>query len=211
MKREKLAICVAFIAAASCPRLAMAADGEGETSSPPAAPQEPRAEPEIKSDDSSAQRKTAIRISQAVNLAVNGITAGWLVGTKLWVSPLRQDYAFPEYARVQSGLNDTAGGGAPALMTANILANVPPLIMIRDPKRPSFWLHSAGLLMNIALVVTTIAINVPVNDQTSTWKPEQTPPADWMDLRDRWETGHTIRSLLSVGSLISNATAFAFE
>src|SRR5688500_5792185 len=76
-----------------------------------------------------------LKVAQGATLVTSGFQAGWLVGTKLWVSPVRQDLDFPEYARVQGGFNDTIGPVAPFMMAGTALVNVTPLLLIRPPKK----------------------------------------------------------------------------
>lgn len=148
-----------------------------------------------------------LKVAQGATLVTNGFTAGWLVGTKLWVSPLRNELSFPEYAILQGGLNDTIGPVAPYVMGGTTVVNVAPLVLIRRPKKLSFLLHSAGVLLNSGVIVTTAALNVPVNEQTKTWTADQEAPEDWEALRRQWETGHSIRATLSLAAFAANTAA----
>lgn len=159
-----------------------------------------------------APKPLELRSAQAATLLTTGFQTGWLVGTKLWVSPVRNQLAFPEYAEVQGGFNDTIGPVAPFMMTGTALVNVAPLIALRrEPKKPAFVLHAVGFLFNAAILVPTLALNVPVNDQTSQWTADQTPPEDWQDLRQQWETGHTIRASFAVAGLLANTVGTFWE
>ena len=44
--------------------------------------------------------------------------------------------------------------------------------------------------------------NQPVNNQTVLWTPE-TVPADWMDLRDRWDMSHTLSAVFAAVAFLS--------
>jgi uncharacterized membrane protein len=51
-------------------------------------------------------------------------------------------------------------------------------------------------------VVTTLAVNVPINAATSRWDPEH-PPPDWQATRERWEQFQGIRTVpLLVGFIL---------
>ena len=43
-------------------------------------------------------------------------------------------------------------------------------------------------------VLTTVAVNVPINAATSRWDPER-PPSDWRTIRQRWERFQGIRTV----------------
>ena len=59
--------------------------------------------------------------------------------------------------------------------------------------RPSVYLLETALPPLAASILITVMINVPINDQIMTWN-ASAPPADWMRLRDKWWTWHTIRA-----------------
>ena len=50
----------------------------------------------------------------------------------------------------------------------------------------------AGLVL--PSVITTLAVNVPINAATSRWDPEH-PPPDWRATRQRWEQFQGIRTV----------------
>lgn len=73
-----------------------------------------------------------------------------------------------------------AAAGAPALVVA---------------------LHALATVGLVAMTVSTLVINAPVNDAINTWDPAA-PPADWAQQRDRWERGHAIRVAIGVPVLL---------
>ncbi len=50
----------------------------------------------------------------------------------------------------------------------------------------------------LGLIVTTFAVNVPINGQIINDWPITGPPPDWADIRDRWNTWHGVRTALSI-------------
>ena len=42
--------------------------------------------------------------------------------------------------------------------------------------------------------------NVPIDEMMAGWTPA-TLPADWAQVRDRWEAYHTVRTFLSLGGI----------
>jgi uncharacterized membrane protein len=68
----------------------------------------------------------------------------------------------------------------------------------REFRTAAFALTAAGMLLLIASIVTTVLVNVPINAEImDTWSVEN-PPADWAEVRDRWNLFHTIRTALNV-------------
>ena len=46
----------------------------------------------------------------------------------------------------------------------------------------------------------TLLVNVPIDELMAGWT-LATLPADWTQIRDRWESFHTLRTFLSLGGL----------
>ena len=47
---------------------------------------------------------------------------------------------------------------------------------------------------------TTLIVNVPVNEMMA-GRTVATLPAEWMQVRDRWEADHTARTFVTLGGL----------
>jgi hypothetical protein len=56
----------------------------------------------------------------------------------------------------------------------------------------------AWLLIVVVLIVT-LTVLVPIDNQIKTWTSE-TVPANWTALRETWDSFHTLRTFLSLGS-----------
>ena len=56
------------------------------------------------------------------------------------------------------------------------------------------------LLLMIGVLVVTLAIEVPIDNQIKTWT-TATLPADWQEIRARWSAFHTVRTFLSLGAV----------
>ncbi len=65
-----------------------------------------------------------------------------------------------------------------------------------------FVLTAIGVVCTIALTTTTLLVNVPINSEIiNTWSVNN-PPADWAQVRDRWNLFHAIRTVLAVVALL---------
>ena len=60
-----------------------------------------------------------------------------------------------------------------------------------------FYCILAALILFIIALIITLAVEVPIDNQIKTWT-VATTPADWEDIRDRWERYHTIRTFLTL-------------
>ena len=50
------------------------------------------------------------------------------------------------------------------------------------------------------LTTSALLINVPINAAVLAWSP-QAPPANWAEVRDRWNQAHAFRTALAVVAL----------
>src|SRR5438552_7596631 len=55
-----------------------------------------------------------------------------------------------------------------------------------------------GTLLLTVSMVTTLLVNVPIDNQIKVWT-LNSMPSDWSQIRDHWETFHTIRTLIIAG------------
>jgi uncharacterized membrane protein len=64
-------------------------------------------------------------------------------------------------------------------------------------KRP--WIVGASLVLMLGVLIITIGVEVPMDNQIKTWSISQMP-TNWTAIRDRWEVHHTIRTFLAIAS-----------
>ena len=65
-----------------------------------------------------------------------------------------------------------------------------------EPDAAAAW-SAAGLL--VVSIVMSIALLVPINNQSKTWTPE-TAPADWREQVGRWDRFHFVRVAVIVAA-----------
>jgi uncharacterized membrane protein len=68
-------------------------------------------------------------------------------------------------------------------------------------QRPTFYFFLGSLTLMVITLIITVGVEVPIDNQIKTWTTE-TLPADWMDLRSRWNQFHTLRTVTSLLSFI---------
>jgi len=64
-----------------------------------------------------------------------------------------------------------------------------------------WWLALAATLLYALISVYSLLLPVPINNQVARWRPA-TVPANWRDLRRRWDLLHAIRVVCLVIALI---------
>jgi uncharacterized membrane protein len=130
-----------------------------------------------------------------------GLLAGVLVGI-LMVEVALLDVPASVYTAVQKPKHETFEPIAVVYALTAVTGITSLAMSRREFRTTAFALTAAGMLCLIASIVTTLLVNVPINaDIIETWSIEN-PPADWAEVRDRWNLFHAIRTAL-------NALAFA--
>ncbi|MET7443431.1 anthrone oxygenase family protein, partial [Streptomyces sp. NPDC005568] len=128
------------------------------------------------------------RALRLASLLFSGVFAGFLVAVLVLELSLRR-FDGAVYTQVRQvelvRLDDLASGTLlPALLiTATLTA------MALRPRGPALWPTATALVLLLSVLVTTLVLNLPVNADQLDWQ-VQAPPADWADVRDRWQLAH---------------------
>ena len=64
-----------------------------------------------------------------------------------------------------------------------------------------WWLALASAVLLALISLYSLLLSVPINNQVARWRPD-TVPANWRDLRRRWDLLHAIRVVFLVIALI---------
>lgn len=76
----------------------------------------------------------------------------------------------------------------------------PVLALIRDRRSAGFFFAVAGTACFVAMPISTLLGNVPINDRVLEMSPE-TDSEEFSRLRERWDRLHAFRVLLNVAGL----------
>jgi uncharacterized membrane protein len=85
------------------------------------------------------------------------------------------------------------------IMPASIICLL--ILLIRSWKARTlyFYCMAAALALFIVALIITLAVEVPIDNQIKTWTVAAVP-ADWENIRDRWENFHTMRTFAALAS-----------
>lgn len=135
-------------------------------------------------------------------LTVTGFVSCAEFGSYAFVHPVLRRLPQHERIDVEQGLLKTFGRVMPIGMTASLVLAI---IFASNSGSPAWsWAAPATLA---ASLITTIAVNVPINRATGHWDTEHPPPG-WERTRHRWETFQGIRSWpLLIGFVLICAAA----
>ncbi len=138
------------------------------------------------------------------------LLAGFMAVTQWSLIPAQNRLPAEGYAILEQGMNDRLETLTPILMIATVASGIGALFLAwrRSPRTRA--LQGLALACAVAMVISTLTINAPVNFAIDTWN-TAAPPADWSALRDRWELGHTIRANVGLVGLLAALVATIWD
>ena len=138
-----------------------------------------------------------LKSARFLNLFLTGLIAGILVSFWMVEKGLR-GLSGPMYTAVHQPVNRVFAPLMPPLMTLAIFSGLATLVLIiRAYTTRVFALTAIGTLCSFVVAMSSLLVNVPINQEVLTWSPAA-PPVDWVVLRDRWWVWHNVRTILSV-------------
>ncbi|HEY0793938.1 MAG TPA: anthrone oxygenase family protein, partial [Chthoniobacterales bacterium] len=88
-----------------------------------------------------------------------------------------------------------------------LLLSVAVVVLARTAWTLSWWLALGAAALFALMIVYTVLLPVPINNQVARWRPEALP-ANWRPLRRRWDTLHAIRVGVLLVALVLLVTSF---
>ena len=133
------------------------------------------------------------------------LVAGWVAGAESasWacVHPVIKKLPSDYQIIFQQGLLKTFGRVMPVLMTLNLVLVI--LLSVRSSNEPNaiYSLRLVAMGCLTAMIITTVFFNVPVNQITGTWDPEDLP-ANWKRKRAQWRFFQGFRSIMLIAAFV---------
>jgi hypothetical protein len=88
------------------------------------------------------------------------------------------------------------------IMPACILFAILSVLLYQQKKSTSFYLGVLSLLLIIAVLLITLLVLVPIDNNIKGWT-AATIPADFAEIRNTWKSYHAIRTFVSLASFLS--------
>lgn len=132
-----------------------------------------------------------------LNIVMVALVAGTIFG--IWLGYNPKDLSAPTYIEQQQGAINALNTLMPILGLIAILLTLASAFLQRKDKLV-FRILLIAILLFIISGITTKFGNQPINSIVMTWD-MNSPPSNWMELRDKWWTYHIIRTLTTLGGL----------
>jgi len=148
-----------------------------------------------------------VKLAQFVNIMLYVLVAGVMWGT--WLSLGRTMTSYDASTFLADGkhmISNLATVMAVLMVSAAVVGLLVVVLLFRRRSNAGGWLALIGLLLMLAVVAITLAVEVPIDNQIKTWTVD-TLPADWQDIRARWAAFHTLRTFLSLAAVAAGVGA----
>jgi predicted membrane protein len=137
-----------------------------------------------------------------ITLFITGFTSCAEFGSYAFVHPVIRKLPREHHVFVEKGLLKTFGRVMPVLMTLCVILSITYAIKMNKFEDTVQMFRWASALSFIVALATTIAVNVGINSATGKWDIDN-PPANWKEIRNRWEFFQGVRSwLLLIGFVL---------
>lgn len=140
-----------------------------------------------------------LKVARFVNLFVAALLVGNEFGTWSAVHPALSKLPTPEQVRAEQEITRRYGAMMPLWMSSVILSCLPVLRLVRG-RRHDFRFTLAGTICFVTMLLVTLMGNVPINNRVLELSP-QSPPEEFLQLRERWDRLHAVRNLLNMAGL----------
>jgi uncharacterized membrane protein len=146
-----------------------------------------------------------IRAAQATTIVLFALVMGVFWGTWFSLSRTMSQLSAETFLAVgQQMINNLAVPMAILLPLALLSALLTLALLWRALAAAAWWWLLAGLVLMVAALVVTLAVEVPIDNQLKTWTAAALP-ADWRSIQARWQLFHTIRTFLSIAAVVAVA------
>jgi uncharacterized membrane protein len=142
-----------------------------------------------------------VKLAQFVNIMLYVLVAGVMWGT--WLSLGRTMTRYDATTFLADGkhmISNLATIMAVLMVSAAVVGLLVVVLLFRRRSPVAGWLALVGLLLMIAVIAVTLAVEVPIDNKIKTWT-TATLPADWQDIRARWAAFHAVRTFLSLAAV----------
>ena len=141
--------------------------------------------------------KNIIRFIRLDLIVVLALFTGTLFGIWIGFDPTKLSAA--AYIEQQQNAIRSLGPVMPTLAGISLLLSLTLAIATKhDPRTRYLLIASAGCVVAVALI--TRFVNQPINAEVMTWSIDA-PAANWIQLRERWWSGHIARTIAAIAGL----------
>jgi len=142
-----------------------------------------------------------VKIVHFVTVMLYVLVAGVMWGTWLSLGRTMTRYDATTFLTDGQHMIDNLAAVMAVLMIGAVAAGVlSTALLFRRGATAAAWMALTGLVLMVAVLVVTLAVEVPIDNKIADWT-VSTLPSDWEDIRARWAGFHTLRTFLSLAAV----------
>lgn len=145
---------------------------------------------------------------EVMSLLVIGWVAGAEMGSWCCVQPTVKRLPYEQQVTIEQAMLRTFGRIMPVLMPLGGILAIALIVFSRGDGSAVLWFRVIAAICIAITVITTLTINVPINNLTSQWQLAN-DPAEWSQMRMRWHFFQGIRGGLFLAAFVLLAIASA--
>ena len=138
------------------------------------------------------------------------VVAGTMVGNELAVAvffhPRISRLDDTTHVRAAQALAKALGRAMPFWYALTLGLALGVVFVARTAWTTSWWLSVGAAGLFATMIIYTVLLPVPINNQVAGWQPESLPP-NWRELRQRWDMLHAIRVIVLLVALVLLVTS----
>jgi hypothetical protein len=135
---------------------------------------------------------TAIDALEIAALVVAGTMTGNEIAVAVFFHPRISRLDDAVHVRVAQTLASALGAAMPFWYALTFLLSLAATFFAHPTWSTARWLSFGATALFAAMIVYSVLLPVPINNQVARWQPDSLP-SNWRELRRRWDTLHAIR------------------
>lgn len=141
-----------------------------------------------------------LKIAHLINLILISVFVGTEFAIGVFVHPVLRKLSPSVHIASVQVIGRIVGKVMPVWIPL-IIVSALPVLYVEGPQVVAFWFTIAGIICIVLMLIVSLLGNVPINKQVIEWNP-QSPPANWLELRKRWDSLHRSRIILDIAALL---------
>ncbi len=149
---------------------------------------------------------TIIHALEIIAIVVAGTMTGNEIAVAVFFHPRISRLNDAVHVRAVQALAIGLGSAMPFWYALTFLLSLAIIFFAHPTWNTPWWLALGATALFAAMSIYSVLLPVPINNQVARWQPDSLP-ANWRDLRGRWDTLHAIRVGFLVVALVLLVTS----
>jgi len=150
-----------------------------------------------------------VKLTQLITLVLVALVAGVFWGPWLGLSRSIDSFTPATFLAIGRTMIGNLAPVMPVLMLLAAASQLALLVLLYRQRSTGFPTVAIGFALFLVALLVTLLVEVPIDNQLKSWT-LASMPANWMDLRDKWERFHVIRTFSALVGMAMMIAATVF-